>query len=87
VFGDYAYECVPVSKGAPLAMQAHFEQVLVLTYALPERKLRPLLLCPPDEMHAAPNQPGSFSGGWQIFVYNWHFYASPLVLICSQWYC
>lgn len=30
-------------KGHPLAMRAYFEQVLVLTYALPERKLRPLL--------------------------------------------
>ncbi len=30
-------------KGHPLAMQAYFEQVLVLTYALPESKLRPLI--------------------------------------------
>jgi hypothetical protein len=30
-------------KGHPLAMRAYFEQVLVLTYALPERKLWPLL--------------------------------------------
>jgi hypothetical protein len=31
-------------------------------------------------MHAANNQPGSFSGVWQIFLYNWHFYAAALVL-------
>ena len=30
-------------KGHLLAMRAHFEQVLVLTYALPESSLRPLL--------------------------------------------
>jgi len=30
-------------KRHPLAMQAHFEQVLVLTYALPESSLRPLV--------------------------------------------
>ncbi len=31
-------------------------------------------------MHAANNQPSSFSGVWQIFLYNWHFYAAALVL-------
>jgi len=31
-------------------------------------------------MPAANNQPGSFSGVWQIFLYNWHFYAAALVL-------
>jgi SAM-dependent methyltransferase len=31
-------------------------------------------------MHAADNQSGSFSGVWQIFLYNWHFYAAALVL-------
>jgi SAM-dependent methyltransferase len=31
-------------------------------------------------MHAADNQSGSFSGAWQIFLYNWHFYAAALVL-------
>lgn len=30
-------------KRHPLAMQAHFEQVLVLTYALPEKNLQPLI--------------------------------------------
>lgn len=31
-------------------------------------------------MHAANSQPNSFSGVWQIFLYNWHFYAAALVL-------
>jgi len=31
-------------------------------------------------MHAANNQSGNFSGVWQIFLYNWHFYAAALVL-------
>jgi SAM-dependent methyltransferase len=31
-------------------------------------------------MHADNNQPSSFSGVWQIFLYNWHFYAAALVL-------
>jgi SAM-dependent methyltransferase len=31
-------------------------------------------------MHAADNQSGNFSGVWQIFLYNWHFYAAALVL-------
>ena len=31
-------------------------------------------------MHTANNQSGSFSGVWQIFLYNWHFYAAALVL-------
>jgi SAM-dependent methyltransferase len=31
-------------------------------------------------MHAANSQPSSFSGVWQIFLYNWHFYTAALVL-------
>lgn len=31
-------------------------------------------------MHTANNQPSHFSGVWQIFLYNWHFYAAALVL-------
>ena len=30
-------------------------------------------------MHAANDQSGSFSGVWQIFLYNWHFYAAALI--------
>src|SRR5271166_1416947 len=31
-------------------------------------------------MHADTTQRGGFSGMWQIFLYNWHFYAAALVL-------
>jgi len=31
-------------------------------------------------MHAANNAPNGFGGVWQIFLYNWHFYAAALVL-------
>src|SRR6266481_1381462 len=31
-------------------------------------------------MHVPDNQSGSFNGVWQIFLYNWHFYAAALVL-------
>jgi SAM-dependent methyltransferase len=30
-------------------------------------------------MRSANDEPGSFSGVWQIFLYNWHFYAAALV--------
>lgn len=31
-------------------------------------------------MRAANSQPGSFSGVWHIFLYNWPFYAAALIL-------
>ncbi len=31
-------------------------------------------------MPPANDQPGGFSGVWQIFLYNWHFYAAAFVL-------
>jgi SAM-dependent methyltransferase len=38
-------------------------------------------LSPRDEMYAANNQPRAFAGVWQIFLYNWHFYAVTLGLV------
>lgn len=37
-------------------------------------------MSPADKMHATHNQSVSCSGAWQIFLYNWHFYAAAFVL-------
>ena len=38
-------------------------------------------------MPAANGQPGNFRGVWQIFLYNWHFYAAAVVfdLLVAVW--